>query len=129
MNGINDDQLSQLAQTLQKTKLHLVATIDAPNEFDTDYLRVSGEVHDSGDESIADLLSDLRIDSKHRAISTLTDVEEALLRIEDGSYGCCIDCGREINISRLQAYPMAKRCVDCKEIYERSSSKRQPASI
>lgn len=39
-------------------------------------------------------------------------VEAALARIADGSYGRCIDCGRELPDERLEARPEAARCVD-----------------
>jgi len=41
-----------------------------------------------------------------------TEIEAALARIEDGSYGRCVDCGREIPEARLEVRPEAARCVD-----------------
>ena len=43
----------------------------------------------------------------------LGDVEGALARVADGTYGVCVDCGRRIPVARLQARPTATRCVDC----------------
>ncbi len=45
----------------------------------------------------------------------LDDVEAALLRAGEGTYGVCADCGRGIPIARLRARPMAARCVSCAE--------------
>lgn len=45
----------------------------------------------------------------------LTKVENALLRIEDGSYGYCENCGKEIPQERLQVLPDATLCVLCRE--------------
>lgn len=42
-------------------------------------------------------------------------VQAALRRIEDGSYGRCIDCGVQIPAARLQAAPEAARCIRCQE--------------
>lgn len=46
--------------------------------------------------------------------SSLRDVENALKRIEDGTYGICKYCGKEINEKRLLARPVASACVECK---------------
>ena len=43
----------------------------------------------------------------------LQEIEAALARIRDGSYGICIDCGGEIGRARLKADPRAKRCPAC----------------
>ncbi len=49
----------------------------------------------------------------------LREVDEALIRVEDGTYGVCIDCEKPIPVKRLEVYPSAQRCVQCKQIYER----------
>ena len=42
-------------------------------------------------------------------------IEEALQRIEDGTFGTCLDCGKPIPIERFRALPHAKYCVPCEE--------------
>lgn len=49
----------------------------------------------------------------------LREVAEALGRIEDGSYGKCIDCNDDIPVKRLEVFPSAKRCVECKAKFEK----------
>jgi DnaK suppressor protein len=46
----------------------------------------------------------------------LQDIEVALARIADGSYGACIDCGGEIGRARLKADPTLKRCLPCQSL-------------
>ncbi len=48
----------------------------------------------------------------------LTEVEDALKRIEDGTYGICVNCGRPIPEERLEAIPWAARDVKCEEQLE-----------
>ena len=48
----------------------------------------------------------------------LADIDSALQRIDDGTYGTCVDCGREIPLQRLEAYPAASLCIDCKRSAE-----------
>jgi DnaK suppressor protein len=43
----------------------------------------------------------------------LADVEQALAKIDSGSYGACEDCGKEIAPARLEAKPAARFCIDC----------------
>ena len=44
--------------------------------------------------------------------------EEALRRLEEGTYGYCFECGEEISEKRLRALPFAVRCKDCEEARE-----------
>ncbi len=53
------------------------------------------------------------------ARSQLAEVLAALGRIEDSSYGKCVDCGHEIPEGRLEARPDAARCVNCQAKYAR----------
>ncbi len=43
----------------------------------------------------------------------LAEVDRALLRVRDGSYGTCTRCGAEIGRARLRALPAAQICIDC----------------
>jgi DnaK suppressor protein len=45
-------------------------------------------------------------------------VREALARLDAGSYGQCVDCGRALPDERLEARPEAERCVDCQQKVE-----------
>ncbi|MDP3515748.1 MAG: TraR/DksA family transcriptional regulator [Pseudohongiella sp.] len=45
----------------------------------------------------------------------LIEIDNALSRIRNGTYGVCASCGEIINPERLAAYPMAVRCMDCTE--------------
>ena len=49
-------------------------------------------------------------------------VGEALSRIEDGSYGKCSDCDKDIPLKRLEVFPAAKRCVECKSRFEKEGA-------
>ncbi len=50
----------------------------------------------------------------------LVEIDGALKRIEEGTYGICVNCGREIGEERLAAIPWATHCIDCKRLEERS---------
>jgi DnaK suppressor protein len=45
--------------------------------------------------------------------TVLAEIDAALQRIEDGTYGTCGNCGKEIAVGRLEAHPWASLCIDC----------------
>jgi RNA polymerase-binding transcription factor DksA len=59
------------------------------------------------------LLARISGDSAGRESRELQDIDVALARIADGSYGACIDCGGEVGRARLKADPTLTRCPHC----------------
>ncbi|MEK6623852.1 MAG: TraR/DksA C4-type zinc finger protein [Bdellovibrionota bacterium] len=55
-----------------------------------------------------------------RSTFLLKKIDESLFKISRGSFGICEDCGQVMAINRLMARPMARLCLDCKEMEERS---------
>jgi len=51
--------------------------------------------------------------------ATISEIDEAIRRIDEGSYGTCEACGRPIPKARLRVLPFAKLCVKCREAQER----------
>ncbi len=49
----------------------------------------------------------------------LTQIEEALQRIEDEEFGVCTNCGNEIQTKRLEALPWVRYCITCQDMAER----------
>ena len=54
----------------------------------------------------------------NQQIKELNEIEDAIKRIEKGTYGVCEMCDESIAIGRLRAKPFAKFCTPCREIYE-----------
>ncbi len=50
---------------------------------------------------------------RRRARRKVGSLQEALRRLEAGTYGICERCGREISLARLEALPEARLCIDC----------------
>jgi DnaK suppressor protein len=85
-------------------------------------LAVGGAV-DSGDD-IADLGTKAFTREQELALVTsirgrMDQVEHALARLDQGSYGTCESCGKDIPVARLAAFPAATQCVGCKAAEER----------
>lgn len=72
-------------------------------------------VLDDGDLSVVDLSEDISLKqlSTHREM--LIKIDEALRKLEDGTYGKCEECGDEISEERLKILPFAIYCRDCQE--------------
>ncbi len=75
-------------------------------------------VLDAGETSEADIQDDLELALIQMKAETLAKINEALERLEEGTYGNCYECGAEIAEQRLRALPFAVRCKDCEEARE-----------
>jgi len=98
----------------------------------------SGKLHqvlDSGESSEADIQEDIEFALIQMKAETLSKINEALTRLEEGAYGNCFECGEEIAEQRLRALPFAVRCKDCEEAREvalrreRLLAQRQASSL
>src|SRR4026208_2452674 len=75
-------------------------------------------VLDAAEASEADIQDDIEFALIQMKSETLHKIEEALGRLEDGTFGYCFECGDEISERRLRALPFAVRCKDCEEARE-----------
>jgi DnaK suppressor protein len=67
---------------------------------------------------------DLAIGNVDRDSNLLRQVRAALQRIDDASFGTCIECERAINPKRLAAVPWAPRCIQCQEAADQEGLER-----
>jgi DnaK suppressor protein len=56
---------------------------------------------------------------RDRSDQQLVLVDEALARLDDGTFGTCVRCGQPIAAERLEALPWAARCIDCQRLAAR----------
>lgn len=56
---------------------------------------------------------------RERAVLHLVQVDAALARLRDGTFGVCLRCGREIAPARLEALPWAAHCIECQSAIDR----------
>ena len=76
------------------------------------------EVLDPGETSEVDIQEDIEFALIQMKSETLNKINDALGRLEQGTYGNCFECGEEIAEKRLRALPFAVRCKDCEEARE-----------
>jgi DnaK suppressor protein len=87
-------------------------------------LRAGQESADDGTEDIVDRANnaynrELMFSLSDAERNTLLQIENALRRMDEGSYGRCANCGQNIAVPRLEALPWARFCVDCQELAEK----------
>ncbi|MGH9389459.1 MAG: TraR/DksA family transcriptional regulator [Vicinamibacteria bacterium] len=70
---------------------------------------------DFADRSAAANEEEISIQLKQTDAKLLRAIEDALARVETGTYGICTDCEEEISPARLKAVPWTKVCISCKE--------------
>ncbi len=85
-------------------------------DFDTDI----GDFYDNADTERGRQLFHL-LSGRER--EKLNAIDEALLRIEDGTYGTCEECGKKIHKERLKIMPFARNCVACQSDIEKQAAK------
>ena len=87
------------------------------------------EVFDAVESSEADIQDEIEFALIQMKSETLNKINDALVRLEQGDYGNCFECGEEIAEKRLRALPFAVRCKDCEEAREVAEKReRQIAS-
>lgn len=121
MSALTQPQIGELQTLLRSSQAKLLEEIrdELARSGDQHYIDLAGSVTDLGDDSVADMLADLEASHVDRQVNEVRDVDAALARIKSGEYGVCIDCGENIVFKRLQAYPTAKRCIQCQEQREK----------
>jgi DnaK suppressor protein len=82
-------------------------------------------VVDAEEASVSDIQEDIEIALMQMKSETLNRVNEALGRLEAGTYGFCYECGDEISEARLRALPFALRCKDCEEEREKNEAREK----
>jgi len=120
--SLTAEQLEELKRAIDRRHQELGAEIreDVNRAREHNRPELAGPVPDPGDSSVADLIADIQNTELLRDADEIKELEAAQERIRSGTYGKCIDCGRDIGIERLRAQPAASRCIECQTVYERT---------
>ncbi len=73
---------------------------------------------DSGDQALLDLEREMGISLQEKRNRERQMIDEALVSLEEGTYGICVECNTEISEKRLAVMPFARLCVECQEKIE-----------
>jgi len=113
---MNKEQLEHFARILRNWKRDLMV------EVDRTVLHMKDEAAnfpDPNDRATQEEEFSLELRTRDRERKLIRKIDEALKRIEDGSYGYCLETGEEIGIKRLEARPVATLSVEAQERRER----------
>jgi DnaK suppressor protein len=108
-------QHSELARGNQSDALEIAANDDG--------------VKDVADQSVKDVSQEIEYRLSERESQMVADIDQALLRIDEGSYGVCARCGKDIPERRLDALPTARYDAECQSLIEQSTGEDEHATL
>jgi DnaK suppressor protein len=103
--GVLLDQLRQLARQVSDEQ---ASAIDAAGDG----------AKESADVALRDLIQELSLNLGDRDSQMIADIDQALMRMDEGSYGVCVLCGKPIDEKRLEALPTARYDATCQAAIE-----------
>ena len=86
-------------------------------------------VNDSADLSVIDVNQEMALRLGERESQLVADIDQALLRLKEGSYGICARCGKVIDERRLEALPTARYDANCQAAIEADNGEDEHASL
>jgi len=99
----------------QRRHVILNGVVQGVREASEDTSLARADVRDTGDEGEAQLQDAIRFALIGMKSEMIVQIDRALERLDEGNYGICNDCGKDIVESRLRALPFAARCRRCEE--------------
>jgi len=116
--------VDRMRQELEAERERLLSAIESLNHTES-LTEETGDLATGPGDHLADnatetYMRELDQGIEENAERLLAEIDAALGRIDDGTYGTCADCEGEIGLERLRAYPTAMRCIKCQEVYEKT---------
>ena len=121
-------------EKLARFKKMLLANLQAHTEHVREDQAAALELSDDGvkdtvDLSLMDVNKELALRLGERESQMIADIDQALLRIEEGSYGVCARCGKLIDERRLEALPTARYDAACQEAIESANGDDEHSTL
>jgi len=116
---MNKSALKKFEKKLIEKKNELLSMIEKEtldDLEDQESENVIGDIVDTANSAFESMLSGSLSENEQKK---LREINEALKRIEEGVYGKCVVCGKNIEEKRLTAIPEAKKCIECKMLEEK----------
>ena len=111
--------LEQLRERAPHIREDQVAALDASDDG----------VKDPADLSVIDVNQEIALRLGERESQLVADIDQALLRIKEGSYGTCARCGKVIEERRLEALPTARFDANCQAAIEAANGEDEHATL
>ena len=127
---MKSETMLKFKKLFEEQKAGLLYSFKVINE---DFSLMSDDMSDESDLSSATLEQSMRMQLRSREALFLKKIDEALIKIQSGSFGTCECCEEDIEVSRLEVRPTANLCIACKESEEvretRSADGRKSKSM
>jgi RNA polymerase-binding protein DksA len=114
-------EIDEVISDLNDDRARVIRTLTAQEEDLAGLMRDAGDGagHDQADMGATSFERDQELTLLNNEREKLAQIERALARIADGSYGICESCGNPIGKGRSMAFPRATLCLTCKQREER----------
>jgi DnaK suppressor protein len=124
---VNGEKLEHFRKILEQQLHQHVANVstEQANALSSD----DDGVKDSVDMSLLDVSKEIAFRLSERESQIVADIDQALLRIREGSYGICASCGQPINERRLEAVPTARYDAQCQTLIESANGEDNLPSL
>ncbi|MBN1574459.1 MAG: TraR/DksA family transcriptional regulator [Deltaproteobacteria bacterium] len=113
------ESLKEIEEILKEMRHELLKEIKEKIKSESD-IKTKGDVGDIYDLASDERDRELNIIISDRDMDKIEEIDEALERIKDGTYGICMECEAKIPKERLMIMPFAQLCVHCKSKIEKS---------
>jgi DnaK suppressor protein len=125
-NATRSERHQALKDMLEERRVEIVDKLRSIRESMPDQRL---DVQDAEEQAVTDFAKDMEFALVQMKADTLGRIDEALHRLEDGSYGECAECGTEITGARLKALPFAVLCRDCQEQEETRTAEENKTAL
>ena len=109
---VTDTKLMTIKKKLLKQRQDLLT--EAGQTLNSKISTEKESFPDPTDQAVAELDNNFLLRLRGREQKLLKKIDEAISRIDGGTYGVCESCGGQINSKRLEARPVTTLCIDCK---------------
>jgi len=115
---VKKETIEKIKKILLEERAKILAKLERSSEEQNSSREKQG-VGDEIDSAVEMEMENLRTVLSGMEVQRLRQIDEALRKIEEGTYGYCEECGEPIEEGRLLAKPFATLCISCKEAKER----------
>ncbi len=113
-SSLRNEQLQKIKKDLIKQKEALLTEAEVALNV------LPGQIifPDTGDQASAEVDRNFMLRLREREQKLLKKIDDAIERIDNGTFGICENCGMDIDIRRLEARPVTTLCIECKTLQE-----------
>jgi DnaK suppressor protein len=120
---VDEEWQTQMREMMAHQRQQLLSVVQSTQ---AQMAEKSGDLPDVSDRASEGFEDELAVGLMAIEAAQLDDIDYAIARIDDGTYGLCVDCGKPIPRKRLEVLPFARRCLACEGSNERRTKAQEP---